>query len=112
MPPALSNRSLEWIWSGDLYEDEDLALIWTGDLDFVPAEKMAALPSDRLKLKSLLEEYTASKDTTYMDDVLMQGRSLEDLEKAVKARVLLLDQIKTPIVEKSPDDSAQWIEQI
>lgn len=43
---------------------------------------------------------------------MMQGKPLEDLEKAVKAGVLLLNTLKSPLVGKLPDDAAQWIEQI
>lgn len=46
LPPVLAFRSLEWMRSGLLYDDEELAFQWTGNLDFVPQRPLDALPND------------------------------------------------------------------
>jgi len=81
MPRVMANRSLEWIWSGPLYADQELAMQWTGDLDFVPAAKMASLPDDRRELKARLDEYMAGLDPTYMDHAYGRGRWIRRVAK-------------------------------
>lgn len=65
----------------------------------VQREPSASLPEPVVQQKFQLQK-------------LMQGKSLEQLEKAVTAGILLLDKLKEPLMEKSPEDAAQWIEQI
>lgn len=81
MPHVMANRSLEWIWSGPLYADQELAMQWTGDLDFVPAAKMASLPDGRRELKARLDEYMAGLDSTYMDHAYGRGRWIRRVAK-------------------------------
>jgi len=71
---VLASRSLEWMWTGLLYDDEKFTSQWTGHLDFVPQSKLDALPPDCQEMRQALDEYMASSDPSYMEDVYGHGR--------------------------------------
>lgn len=81
LPPVIAARSLEWMWSGALYDDNDLLATWTGDLDFVSESSMDALPPDRQQLKLSIDTYMAGKDPSYMEDVYGRGRWIRRIAK-------------------------------
>jgi len=82
VPSVLSSsRSLEWMWAGELFDDDELALVWTGNLDFVSDAKLATLSPDRLQLKQAVDEYMASKDSSYMEHVYGRGRWIRRVAK-------------------------------
>jgi len=81
MPRVLAPCSLEWMWCDELYEDGDLALIWTGDLDFVPQTSATGISPKNQQLKQAIDEYMTSMDFTYMDNVYGRGRWIRRIAK-------------------------------
>jgi len=81
VPPVIACRSLEWMWSDSYVDNDELLMKWTGDLDFVSEELIALLPADMLQLKQAMDEYMASKDPNYMQDVYGHGRWIRRVEK-------------------------------
>jgi len=81
MPRVLAPCSLEWMWSDELYEDGDLAFLWTGDLDFVPRTNAAGISPKNRQLKQAIDAYMASTDSAYFDKVYGRGRWIRRVAK-------------------------------